>query len=119
MATSVYERQDDQRRRRVLNILAVVLFVSYLMMVLVVATVLSDVSVTKEVVAAPTSDLLARGIVPVDLAFPAFLGQNVCPIGMTLFGSISVTKHSSRVGSFFAGIGVLMLLIRLSYLWLA
>ncbi len=118
MATSVYERQDDQRRRRVLNILAVVLFVLDPMMVLVVATVLSDVSVIE--VIAPTSDLLARGIVPVDLAFPAFLGRkNVCPIGMTLFGSISATKHSSRVGAFFAGIGVLMLLIRLSYLWLA
>ena len=118
MATSVYERQDDQRRRRVLNILAVVLFVLDPLMVLVFATVLSDVSVMKELVA-PTSDLLARGIVPVDLAFPAFLGQNICPIGMTLFGSISATKHSSRVGAFFAGMGVLILLIRLSYLWLA
>lgn len=118
MATTVYEREDGQRRRLVLNSFAVVLFFLDPMMTMVSAFFPSDISTLKELVA-PTTDLLASGILRRDLSYVAFPGQNFCLIGMTVLGGISATKHSSRVGAFFAGMGFMLLLIRLSFLLLA
>ena len=101
-----------------LNFFAVVFFLLDPMMTMVSAFVLSDMSTLKELVA-PTTDLLAHGILPQDLAYVAFPGQNFASIGMTLLGGISATKHSSEPGQRIAGMGVMLLLIRLSYLLLA